>query len=160
MAYTYYVSFKGKKQGQLKGASTKSAGSSPVDHSSGETFEIDDFSFDIEQILNNGSRSSGGGTGKVTFNPFQITKKNDSASPRLFQECCTGEVFDQVVLQIVRPGKGGAETVVNRITLTNATVSHVFPIAIYGKPHHKYSFGFENISVDLLTPDLIALARG
>jgi hypothetical protein len=33
-------------------------------------FEINDFSFDIEQVLNIGSQSSGAGAGKVTFNPF------------------------------------------------------------------------------------------
>ena len=36
-------------------------------------FEIEDFSFDIEQTLSIGSSSNGAGAGKVTFNPFQIT---------------------------------------------------------------------------------------
>jgi type VI protein secretion system component Hcp len=31
-----------------------------------------------------GSTSSGSGAGKVTFNPFSITRKIDSASPSLF----------------------------------------------------------------------------
>ncbi len=31
-------------------------------------------SFDIEQVLNIGSQSSGSGAGKVTFNPFSITR--------------------------------------------------------------------------------------
>jgi hypothetical protein len=46
-------------------------------------FEIDDFSFDIEQVLNIGQQSSGAGVGKVTFNPFQITKKTDAVSVTL-----------------------------------------------------------------------------
>ena len=33
-------------------------------------FEVTDYSFDIEQVLNIGSQSSGAGAGKVTFNPF------------------------------------------------------------------------------------------
>ena len=33
-------------------------------------FEVEDYSFDIEQTLNIGSQSSGAGAGKVTFNPF------------------------------------------------------------------------------------------
>ena len=33
-------------------------------------FEVSDYSFDIEQVLNIGSQSSGAGAGKVTFNPF------------------------------------------------------------------------------------------
>jgi len=31
-----------------------------------------------------GSQSSGSGAGKVTFNPFSITRKIDSSSPILF----------------------------------------------------------------------------
>ena len=36
--------------------------------------EVSDYSFDVEQVLNIGSQSSGAGAGKVTFNPFSITK--------------------------------------------------------------------------------------
>ena len=32
-------------------------------------------SFDIEQVLNIGSQTSGAGAGKITFNPFSITRK-------------------------------------------------------------------------------------
>jgi hypothetical protein len=40
--------------------------------------------FDVEQTLNIGSQSSGAGAGKVTFNPFSITRKVDRASPVFF----------------------------------------------------------------------------
>lgn len=33
-----------------------------------------------------GSTSSGAGAGKVTFNPFSITRKIDSSSPSLFTQ--------------------------------------------------------------------------
>jgi hypothetical protein len=33
------------------------------------------YSFDIEQVLNIGSQSGGAGAGKVTFNPFSVTRK-------------------------------------------------------------------------------------
>ena len=38
----------------------------------GGLFEVEDYSFDIEQTLSIGSQSSGAGAGKVTFNPFKI----------------------------------------------------------------------------------------
>jgi hypothetical protein len=38
--------------------------------SSKQLFEINDYSFDVAQVLNIGSQSSGAGAGKVTFNPF------------------------------------------------------------------------------------------
>jgi hypothetical protein len=41
----------------------------------GALFEIEDYSFDIEQTLNIGSQSTGAGSGKITFNPFSITSR-------------------------------------------------------------------------------------
>src|ERR1017187_6424247 len=79
----------------------------------GSVFEIDDFSFDIEQVLNIGSQSSGAGAGKVTFNPFQITRKTDRASPVLFAMCCAGQHFQPVTLYLRRAGataSGGTMT--------------------------------------------------
>ena len=71
-------------------------------------FEIDDFSFDIEQVLNIGSQSSGAGAGKVTFNPFQVTRKTDRLSPKLFTMCCAGQHFKMVSLYLRRAGGGAA----------------------------------------------------
>ena len=48
----------------------------------GNIFEVEGYSFDIHQTLNIGSQSTG--AGKVTFNPFSITKKIDKSSPVLF----------------------------------------------------------------------------
>jgi type VI protein secretion system component Hcp len=61
-------------------------------------FEIEDYSFDIEQILSIGSQSSGSGAGKVTFNPFSITRKIDCSSPMFFSMACSGTPFAQVGL--------------------------------------------------------------
>jgi type VI protein secretion system component Hcp len=48
------------------------------------TFEIQDFSFDIEQTLSIGSQTSGAGAGKVKFNQFSITRRIDKSSPIFF----------------------------------------------------------------------------
>jgi len=69
-------------------------------------FEIEDYSFDIEQVLNIGSQSSGAGAGKVTFNPFSITRKIDCASPQFFQMACSGTPFHTVGLGL-RKSAGG-----------------------------------------------------
>jgi type VI secretion system secreted protein Hcp len=69
-------------------------------------FEIEDYSFDIEQILNIGSQSSGSGAGKITFNPFSITRKIDCASPKFFEKACSGTPFAQVGLGL-RKSAGG-----------------------------------------------------
>lgn len=64
----------------------------------GNIFEVEDYSFDIEQTLNIGSQSSGAGAGKVTFNPFSITRKIDKSSPVLFKNACSGTAFQAVSL--------------------------------------------------------------
>ena len=72
-------------------------------------FEVEDFSFDIEQTLNIGSQSTGAGAGKVTFNPFSITRKIDRASPVLFERACSGTPYQQVALG-ARKAAGGASS--------------------------------------------------
>ena len=64
--------------------------------------EVSVFSFDIEQVLNIGSASSGVGAGKVTFNPFSITRNVDINSPILYQMCCSGTPFQSVELALRR----------------------------------------------------------
>ena len=66
------------------------AASDDVEGFGPKVFEVTDFGFDIEQTLNVGSQSSGAGAGKVTFNPFTITRKADSSSPTLFRQVLSG----------------------------------------------------------------------
>jgi len=61
-------------------------------------FEVEDYSFDIEQTLGIGSQSTGAGAGKVMFNPFSITRKVDKSSPIFFQNACSGKAFKSVYL--------------------------------------------------------------
>jgi type VI secretion system Hcp family effector len=81
--------------------------STPTPLTKGRIFEVEDFSFDIEQTLNIGSASSGVGAGKVTFNPFSITRVVDKASPLLFEMACKGTPFETVVLAL-RKSAGAA----------------------------------------------------
>ena len=71
-------------------------------------FEVEDFSFDVEQTLAIGSQSTGSGAGKITFNPFSITRKIDRASPDFFQRACSGTPFKQVALGARKAGGGKA----------------------------------------------------
>ncbi len=68
----------------------------------GNIFEVVDYSFDIQQTLNIGSQTGGSGAGKVTFNPFRITRNIDKASPLLFQMACNGTPFQTVALVLRR----------------------------------------------------------
>jgi type VI secretion system secreted protein Hcp len=66
----------------------------------GQLFEIEDYSFDVEQVLNIGSAGSGTGAGKITFNPFSITRPIDKSSPILFEAACSGQPYQQVGLAL------------------------------------------------------------
>jgi type VI protein secretion system component Hcp len=68
------------------------------------TIEVLTVSFDIEQTLNIGSQSSGAGAGKITFNPFSITRRPDAHSAQFWQMACSGTAFRKATLTASRPG--------------------------------------------------------
>jgi type VI secretion system secreted protein Hcp len=130
MAFDTYMTFTTADGQPLQGESqsvidTKSESAIGSDLKSGQIFEIDDFSFDIEQVLNIGSQSSGAGAGKVTFNPFQVTRKTDRISPQLYQMCCAGQHFKIVSLYLRRAGGATAGT-----TMSSGTTFLRFDFAL------------------------------
>jgi type VI secretion system Hcp family effector len=90
-------------------------------------------------------------SGKRQHSPLVIVKKTDSSSPNLFQHANANSVLPSIIITILRasdlasgkvagrPSSGGGETVVARITLTNATISdiHRYTPALGG--HHSSS---------------------
>lgn len=68
-------------------------------------FEVQDYSFNIEQTLNIGSQSSGAGAGKITFNPFSITTRPGTQTAALFRAMGDGSVFPSA--ELIVPGPGG-----------------------------------------------------
>lgn len=80
----------------------------PTALTAGNVFEVEDYSFDVEQTLNIGSQSSGAGAGKITFNPFSITRAIDLASPTFFQMACSGTAFQSVTLALRKSSGAGA----------------------------------------------------
>jgi type VI secretion system secreted protein Hcp len=107
------------------------------------TFEIQDFSFDIEQTLNIGSQTGGSGAGKVTFNPFQITKKVDSATPLLFQSAISGAAFHTIRCSFYGPNTSKPYLTA---TLSEAVISK-FKVEgnADGTPRAKFWFQYEKV---------------
>jgi type VI secretion system secreted protein Hcp len=134
MAFDTYMQFTdpngtligGESQVQIDNGTESNIGK---DIQQGKVFEIDDFSFDIEQVLNIGSQSSGAGAGKVTFNPFQVTRKTDRLSPKLFTMCCAGQHFKVVSLYLRRAG-GGAGGAAGTGTQSSGTTFLRFDFAL------------------------------
>lgn len=67
--------------------------------------ELVSYGFDIEQVLNIGSQSTGAGAGRVAFNPLTITKRVDVNSSTLFSMCCSGTPFRYLDIVLVEAGK-------------------------------------------------------
>jgi type VI protein secretion system component Hcp len=88
----------GESQVKIPGESSSAANVAPI--------EIDDFSFDVQQTLNIGSASSGAGAGKITFNPFSITRRIDKNTPLLFLASAMGQHWPTVILTLARVNSG------------------------------------------------------
>jgi|GEM_PF-2936101 len=51
-----------------------------------------------------GDSLSGAATGRRSHNPFVVTKQMDSASPKLYQACASGQHFKEVDVDLVSTG--------------------------------------------------------
>jgi type VI protein secretion system component Hcp len=67
-------------------------------------FEINTWSFGIENPTSIGSATSGAGSGKAKLNEFTIKKVIDSASPAFFRNCVAGAHYKKVTLEMRKAG--------------------------------------------------------
>jgi len=63
-------------------------------------FEVQSFSFGIENPTTIGSQSGGAGAGKAKFSEMTLLKKVDSASAALFRACGAGDHFTRMMLAV------------------------------------------------------------
>jgi type VI secretion system secreted protein Hcp len=141
MSFRHYASFKGKTQGTLKGESTKS------DRRDKWT-ELIAFEMGSETPVD---ANTGRPKGHRTHQPITITKENGAASPQLLDAHWKDEVFDEIVIEIVgKPSAGAGETVVQRVTLTNAVISRFrrYFSNSDGKPRFLHAFVFDYGDID------------
>ena len=107
MAIDSYMAFKDSAGNWLKAESqvdmsksTESLWTSAPKPDDGCLFEVEEYNFDVEQTLNLSSQSSGAGAGKITFNPFSITRPIDKSSPTFYKMACNGSTFTNVILYL------------------------------------------------------------
>ena len=133
MAFQAYASFKGKTQGQLKGESQKTGRSD-------KWTEV--LSFKMESGVPVDSKS-GSPKGARGHQPIVITKEVGASSPQLLQAHWANEVFTEVVIE----NKHGVH-VYQRITLTNALISHLirFSATAAREASRRNTQGLEKIS--------------
>jgi type VI secretion system secreted protein Hcp len=139
-----------KTQGQIKGSSTKKGSGSGV--SGG--IECHSFEYAIESPRDAASEKefkgeTGSSIGKRTHKPIVIVREVDSASPLLWQALCTNEGFQLATLSFAKPSSSGKETVYQRITLTNGTISNIgYAQPLNGKRRQAITFQYEDLAVN------------
>jgi hypothetical protein len=114
-------------------------------------FEVEDYSFDIEQTLNIGSATSGAGAGKITFHPFSVSTRPGTQTVALYRAMGDGSVFPSAELMV--PGPGG------RMRL-DAKFRLVIPITLHehvgggggGGRHPAEDISFEYGGLEILGP--------
>jgi type VI secretion system secreted protein Hcp len=111
MAMTSYLTMTGTNQGAIEG-DCKQTGHE-------KTILVYEFEHEITIPRDN---LSGMPSGQRVHRPFVITKQIDSASPKLNQACCSGEVLTEVALEFYRINDRGLEELYYTIKLENAIV--------------------------------------
>jgi type VI secretion system secreted protein Hcp len=144
MAYEFYITIEGVKQGKFKGESTKEKWK---DKTAGIGF-----SYEVKAPTDT---VSGRATGKRQHLPIQIIKQWGASSPQIFQALITHEILKTVLFEFVKSNANGKEEVYHIIRLTNAMVINYHPyingIAAPGKNDvtdlEAVSFVFQKIEI-------------
>lgn len=71
-----------------------------------KAMEIFSFSFGASNPSTIGSGTGGHGGGRVSVSSFNVMKRTDKASTKLFAACCTGNHFDKATVTLRKAGGG------------------------------------------------------
>jgi len=114
MAYEFYVTIEGAKQGRF-------AGESPRSVWKGKLAGVG-FSYEVTS-----PRDAAGGqaTGRRQHGAVTFTKEWGAASPQLFTALVTNEVIKSALFEFVRTNEVGVEYVFHTIKLTNASITAI-----------------------------------
>ncbi len=88
-----------------------------------DEIEVLSFSFGISQKVN--SHGGGHGSGKAAVEDLRVVKNVDTASPDLFDSCCSGKHIQDGALTLRRAGKESMDFY--KITFEDAQISSVVP---------------------------------
>jgi len=114
MAYEFYVTIEGTKQGKFKGESVREK----------HKDKIAGLSYNHE-INSPRDISSGQAAGKRQHMAVKITKEWGPSTPQIFQALTTNEVLKSVLFEFVKTTPEGEETIYHTVKLVNATVAKV-----------------------------------
>lgn len=114
MAYEFYVTVEGQKQGRFKNETPREKHQSKIPGIS--------FHYNVKSPRDS---ATGQASGKRTHGPVSFLKAWGPSTPQFFQALCTNELLTSVLFEFVKTGPNGEEYVYHTVHLTNATVSEV-----------------------------------
>jgi type VI secretion system secreted protein Hcp len=114
MAYQFYLTVKGQKQGEFKGEGRRKG-----------KIEVRGFEHTITSPRDT---ATGQASGKRQHSPLKIYKEWGPATVQFFEALVTNENLTSVHLEAYRPNPAGKEEVYFTITLTDATVSSLHEV--------------------------------
>jgi type VI secretion system Hcp family effector len=144
MAYEFYISIEGTKQGKFKGDSLREKWKG----------KITGISFHYE-VKSPRDTATGQANGKRQHQPLKITKRWGAASPQVFQALVTNEILKTVLFEFVTTDLNGEEQIFQTIKLLNASIIGFRPYtSIVGVDNHntdeleEVSFTFKRIEIE------------
>jgi type VI secretion system secreted protein Hcp len=121
VAYEFYVSIKGTKQGAFKGSANSARRDKESALGAGKIAGVRFYA----ETTSPRDAATGQASGKRQHKPITITKEWDAASPQLFQALVTNEVLTSVLFEFLKTNPSGQEYVHYTVKLTNAAVASV-----------------------------------
>jgi type VI secretion system secreted protein Hcp len=114
MAYEFYVTVKGTRQGAFKGESPRK----------GHELKAPGISYQHE-INSPRDIATGHASGKRQHKPIKFTKEWGPSSPQYFLALVTNETLSDVLFEFIKTTKEGKEEIYYTIKLVNATISNI-----------------------------------
>jgi type VI secretion system secreted protein Hcp len=114
MAYEFYLTIEGTKQGPFKGESVREAHKDKIAAMSYR-----------HEIQSPRDVATGQASGKRQHGPITVTKEWGAATPMIFQALVTNEVLTSVLFEFIHTTADGTEEVYHTIKLVDATVCKV-----------------------------------
>ena len=116
--------------------------------------EIFSFSWGASSPVTIGSGSSGISASRVSISSFNVMKKTDAASPKLFKACCTGDHVDKMIVSMRKQTGTGGQDVFLIYTFNEVMVESIQWSGSSGgddTPTESVSFAFAKVTVEYKT---------
>ena len=118
--------------------------------------EIFSFSWGASAPVSIGPGSSGISASRVSISSFNVMKKTDVASPKLFKACCTGDHINKMTVSMRKQTGAGGQEVFLIYTFDEVMVESIQWSGSSGgddTPSESVSFAFGKVTVEYKTQD-------